>query len=116
MWYLTVGDFVYNFTGIVFGIFLPALLLGTVTVLNDGNPLYLKKSWQQIFMRLCFVGAIVSVLMFACPYFPAELSMKNRVGSYAFSLVAIAVSTVVVYFVAIFFTLLMQWIFAKPKP
>ncbi|MBP5352843.1 MAG: hypothetical protein J6Y91_03670 [Alphaproteobacteria bacterium] len=115
MWYITAGDYVYNFTGILFGVLAVAFLLGVITVLNDGNPLYLNKRWQQILVRLCFIVAVVSTLIFACPYFPPELSMRNRIGGYIFSLVAIVISSGVVYFIAISFTLLIQWIFAKPK-
>lgn len=115
MWYLEIGDYAYNFTGIVLGVFLIAFILGALSFLNEGKILKRKKRWQQILLRAFFIEAIVATIIFSYPKCSANLDAKMVLGAYAFSLVAVFLCAVVAFFVGGLIAMVIKWIFAKPE-
>ena len=111
MMYLTMNEFTWNLSLIVFCVFSVAALFGVVTVLKKGFFLYSDKRWQQISLRLCFTEAVVAMLVLSYPKTTAPVF--DLCCAYSIALMCTALGAFMVYVAMIYATILLRWIFEK---
>lgn len=112
MRYLELGCCTYNLTDIVFCVLLVTFVLGIITCLN-GTLLKYKKRWQQILVRLAFVEAIFATIFFAYPKVSSNLDNAMIFACFAVALFAILFSSVMTFWLGMFFAELIKWVFAR---
>ena len=112
MRYLELGCCTYNLTGIVFCVLLVTFVLGIITCLN-GTLLKYKKRWQQILVRLAFVEAIFATIFFAYPIVSSNLDNAMIFACFSVALFAILFSSVMTFWLGMFFAELIKWVFAR---
>ena len=114
MWYLELYCYTYNLTGIVFCVLLVTFVLGTIACQND-QFLKFKKRWQQILARLAFVEAIFATIFFAYPKVSSNSDIAIIPAAFAAGLFAIFCFSVMTFWLGMFFTKLIKWVFARAE-
>lgn len=111
MMYLTMNEFTWNLSLIVICVFSVAAVFGVVYVLKDGNLLDAPKRWQQIGLRLCYIEAVVAMLVLSYPKTTAPVF--DLCCAYSIAFMCTALGAFMVYVAMIYATMLLRWIFAK---
>ena len=114
MWYLTLGNFTWNISWIVFCVLSVAAVHGFLGIaLKAENIFTFPYRWLQIIIRIAFCEAVVAMFVLAVPEVAGSDSLKNIIGAYALAVTCIIISYIVVVMLAIFVEQLIEWIFRK---